>query len=326
MKKYKMIYLMNILISVVILSSCSYYAPEGEKEKEGSLTENEQIKITPPIISLIDVTEVENNLREITSSSRKRGTEENIKAGAFLYNKMRSYGYDVEFQEFDGYETSLVQMMNDFKDLNPNKGSPIFKGRNIICQRSDFDADRPTMVYSAHYDTTTDNIGALDNASGVCALMEVARILASAELPYNIKFVFFDSEEYYLQGSRFFVNSMSENDRNHIYANFNVDMVGNEKARDLVFVTNEEDELFKEAKRIFPKEQIKSSQWGQSDDMSFGRAGIKNIRYTSVDIFSEEFDPSIWTKETDAFWVDMNKLAEDIHIIGTYATEIEISG
>lgn len=238
---------------------------------------------------------------------------------------MKSYGYDVKFQEFKGHRTaSLAQMLEEFNNLNPNNEEPIFNGRNIICQRSDFDSNLPTVIFSAHYDTTTDNIGVLDNASGVCALLEVARILNSVKLDYNIKFIFFDSEEYYLQGSRYYVKLLNDDEIRNIYANINVDMVGNEKARDLIFVAQEDEELYRQAQQIFSDKQIKCNQWGQSDDMSFRARKIKCIRYTSVDIFSKEFEPKIWTKEDDSSWVNIDRLLEDIDIIGTYAIELKI--
>lgn len=307
------------------MSSCRYKQVEDTQQTQAATVDNSKIVITEPIISLIKRREVENNLKEITSTPRKRGTDDNVRAGEFLFNKMKSYGYDVEFQEFEGYRTaSPAQMFEEFNNLNPNNEDPIFNGRNIVCQRSDFDPSIPTVIYSAHYDTTTDNIGVLDNASGVCSLLEVARILSSAKLPYNIQFVFFDSEEYYLQGSRFFVKSLSEEEMKNIYANFNVDMVGNEKARDLIFVAKEDEELYKQAQQTFADKQIQRSQWGQSDDMSFRAGGIKSIRYTSVDIFSKEFDPKLWTREEDSSWVNIDKLLEDIDIIGTFATKLKI--
>lgn len=296
---------------------------EVSAKKEAS--EKKALKKITEVLPLLNQKEVENNFKILTATPRKRGTKDNQKAGDFLLQKMKDYGYEASFQEFDGFRTkNAAQFFENFENRNPNNEKPIFRGRNIVCMREDFDPALPTVIYSAHYDTTTDNIGAFDNASGVCSLLETARVLQDAKLPYNIKFVFFDSEEYYLQGSRHFVYALNEEEMKNIYANFNVDMVGNKKARSLLFVGNEEGELFWQAKQIFKDKKIGFSIWGQSDDMSFEKRNIKAIRYTSVDTFSKEFEPKLWTKEEDTSWVSIKHLMEDIEIIATYAIKLKV--
>lgn len=58
--------------------------------------------------------------------------------------------------------------------------------------------------------------------------------------------------------------------------------------------------------------------------MSFEKRKMRAIRYTSVDTFSKEFEPKIWTKEEDRSWVSIDRLVEDIDIIGTYAIKLEV--
>lgn len=350
MKQYRKIYMLLLCFLLLNVTGCKNQKQGGEiQEKVEETAKNEikkeisrreevsetkeakesreTIELQPveEILPLVNKREVEHNFLTLTATPRKRGTTENRKAGDFLFQKMKDYGYEVSFQEFDGYRTTnAAQFFNDFSNRNPNKEEPIFRGRNIISKRPDFDTKKPTVIYSAHYDTTTDNIGALDNGAGVCSLLEVARILSKAELPYNIQFIFFDSEEYYLQGSRHFVYALSEEEMKNIYANFNVDMVGNEKARSLIFVGKEEGELYLHAKDIFKDRGVQFSIWGQSDDMSFEKRKMRAIRYTSVDTFSKEFEPKIWTKEEDRSWVSIDRLVEDIDIIGTYAIKLEV--
>lgn len=290
-----------------------------EVTEEPSKEDLRREKITAPFRELLDRKELELNFQAITAVTRKRGTEGNRQAGEFIRNKMESYGYEVSFQEFDGYRSTVIQMYNDFWSPNPNNEAPLFRGRNIIVKPKKVRAELPTVVFTAHYDTTTDNIGAFDNASGVVTMMEVARIIQNADLPYNPEFVFFDSEEYYIQGSRHFLRSLSEEERAKIVLNFNVDMVGNRKARSLIFVNSEGDPLREEVKRTLSEFDVRFDIWGMSDDVAFEAWKIPNFRYTSVDTFSKEFDPSVFTKEHDRSWVEMEMLAEDVHLIGTFA-------
>jgi Zn-dependent M28 family amino/carboxypeptidase len=57
------------------------------------------------------------------------------------------------------------------------------------------DPDEPRLVVGAHIDTVAGSPGADDNASGVAAVMEAARVLASSTLNLRVDFVFFTQEE-----------------------------------------------------------------------------------------------------------------------------------
>lgn len=59
------------------------------------------------------------------------------------------------------------------------------------------DRNKPRLVLGAHYDVFADQDGADDNASGVAALLEIARLLTEAkpELPYHLELVAFTLEE-----------------------------------------------------------------------------------------------------------------------------------
>ncbi len=90
-----------------------------------------------------------------------------------------------------------------------------------------------TLVISAHYDhigirNGKINPGANDNASGVSALLEIARVLSEEKYKpkYNILFCFFSAEESGLCGSRYFINNPLIQ-KETIIANINLDMIGN---------------------------------------------------------------------------------------------------
>lgn len=51
------------------------------------------------------------------------------------------------------------------------------------------------IVVGAHYDTVDGTVGADDNASGVAATLEIARLLRASKLHRTIRFVFFVNEE-----------------------------------------------------------------------------------------------------------------------------------
>ncbi|MGH7699997.1 MAG: M20/M25/M40 family metallo-hydrolase, partial [Gemmatimonadales bacterium] len=77
--------------------------------------------------------------------------------------------------------------------------------RNVVATRTGGDAERPRVLIGAHYDTVPDTPGADDNASGVAALLEAARLLAPAALDATVELVGFTLEE--PQGVRYRVGS-----------------------------------------------------------------------------------------------------------------------
>ncbi|CAN5145669.1 hypothetical protein BH18THE2_BH18THE2_41310 [soil metagenome] len=77
--------------------------------------------------------------------------------------------------------------------------------KNIICNQeglTSYDKDHLILI-SAHYDSRMQDInktnarapGADDNASGVAAVLELARVLSKVGLKNNIQFVLFSGEE-----------------------------------------------------------------------------------------------------------------------------------
>jgi Zn-dependent M28 family amino/carboxypeptidase len=69
------------------------------------------------------------------------------------------------------------------------------------------DALRPRLLVGAHFDSTAHTPGADDNASGVAALLECARVIASREPQVGVEFVGLDLEELQTVTGRYRVGS-----------------------------------------------------------------------------------------------------------------------
>jgi hypothetical protein len=103
--------------------------------------------------------------------------------------------------------------------------------KNIVCEKPG--STNNTIVISAHYDSRMEDInnttarapGADDNASGVSALLEVARILSKVDLKHSIIFVLFSGEEQGKWGSRHYADHIDETDVD-LDLLINLDMVG----------------------------------------------------------------------------------------------------
>jgi Zn-dependent M28 family amino/carboxypeptidase len=66
---------------------------------------------------------------------------------------------------------------------------------NLEATLSGRDTASDTIIVGAHYDSVAGTVGANDNASGVAATLELARLLQGSKLRKTVRFVFFVNEE-----------------------------------------------------------------------------------------------------------------------------------
>jgi hypothetical protein len=108
--------------------------------------------------------------------------------------------------------------------------------KNIICNKEGSmanDNSNPLILISAHYDNRMQNIsqtnarapGADDNASGVAAILELARILSKVNLKNNIQFALFSGEEQGQWGSTAYAKHLQANNT-RFNTVMNLDMIG----------------------------------------------------------------------------------------------------
>ena len=98
--------------------------------------------------------------------------------------------------------------------------------RNVVAELNNDIEDDETLIIGAHYDTTPNSPGANDNGSGVAAALVVAEELSDDELPFDLRFVLFGSEEIGLNGSFAYVGGLGEGESEKILAMINLDVVG----------------------------------------------------------------------------------------------------
>ncbi|MGD9894584.1 MAG: M28 family peptidase [Dehalococcoidia bacterium] len=84
---------------------------------------------------------------------------------------------------------------------------------------------RCEVMLGGHYDSVPGAPGASDNASGTAAVIEMARVQALRGNPEHACFAAFGSEETGLDGSRYYVESLSTEDRQVMRFMLNFDMV-----------------------------------------------------------------------------------------------------
>ncbi|WP_245728774.1 M20/M25/M40 family metallo-hydrolase [Thalassobacillus cyri] len=120
--------------------------------------------------------------------SRVAGTDNEKLAEQYIYEQFERIGYETEIQEFSYGEGSDSSNVIAYK---PGKSSE-------------------QIIVGAHYDSVSAGKGVDDNASGVGVMLESAEVLKHIKTPYDVVFIAFGAEEEGLQGSKAYVEQMTQ--------------------------------------------------------------------------------------------------------------------
>ena len=132
------------------------------------------------------------------------------KASDYIASELLRYGYQVS------RETVVLP-----RSTAASK-QPFF---NLVAEKPVHDAAEPVLELGAHYDSVPDSPGADDNASGVAALLEIARVTSTAHLGKRLRFCFFALEESGGHGSKHHVSKILS-DHEPVAAAIILEMVG----------------------------------------------------------------------------------------------------
>ncbi len=94
----------------------------------------------------------------------------------YIYDVLSQWG-EVETHEFEVRSKTFQNLILNLPGANHNQ-------------------QKPPILIGAHYDTVPGTPGADDNATGVAALLELARIFTAEPAKYPLRLVAFDLEEY----------------------------------------------------------------------------------------------------------------------------------
>lgn len=136
-----------------------------------------------------------------------------------------------------GFETTQVDVPVPAGDpsYRPEWGTVVEPGTsaNVIAEPAGFDPAEPHVVIGAHLDTVGVSPGAEDNASGVAAVLELARLAVEHPPPVPVRFIAFGAEEprgsgdaMHHFGSQQYVRELSDEQRSALIAMVSLDRVG----------------------------------------------------------------------------------------------------
>lgn len=129
--------------------------------------------------------------------------------------------------ENDAKEAAIILRQNEYKG----------KSHNCILDLPGEIED--TIVFTAHYDSTSLSEGAYDNMSGSIGLLGIAEYFIKNPHKYSLRFIWCGSEERGLLGSKAYV-AAHENELSKIVLNINLDMIGCIMGKFIACCTSEE--------------------------------------------------------------------------------------
>ncbi len=155
-----------------------------------------QTEFSELLVNLTDNDEISKNLNTISGNygSRWYTAYGNDQASRYIMNKLQSYGFTGNALIEDKFHVYGKELENIYAVIPTSVKNP------------------DIVVISAHYDSVTAGRGAVDNATGVCSLLEIARIMKSTGADYGceIRFCFFDGEEIGYHGAYRYCSYISQ--------------------------------------------------------------------------------------------------------------------
>lgn len=230
-----------------------------------------------------DTERIKTDILEIAKVCRSAGSEEERNAALYIMKQLEAAGYAPVMQEYyfeskeEKDESGVMSLA--YIRVEPTESYDI-KTQNVCAVRTASNGNMaPIIILSAHYDSFM-GVGALDNASGTAALLELSRLITNTG-NYEIRFVFFGAEEWFLRGSQNYVKDLSDEEKSRIIANINMDTIGyNGFAKLNLYIwdhTGSKAVDLLTASKAWSDIEITESKDYKSDHTSFAEEGIPAV-------------------------------------------------
>lgn len=202
---------------------------------------------------------LEADLFSLSASPRPIGSEAEQQTAVWLETRFESMGYRVSTQEY----------VNDAGQI----------GTNVIAAKPAAGESGDILVISSHHDSVPTSCGASDNASGVAVLLAVAEAMQDIQTDTELRFISFTDEENGKNGSRFYLASLPEQERERIIGDIQLDMLGGLGSSGLTICTMDGSGNYL-SDLLNPNGEIPMTPETASDHASFQLAEIPSVLIT----------------------------------------------
>jgi aminopeptidase S len=199
------------------------------------------------------------NIATANGGTRQAGRPGYTASVSYVYDKLAAAGFSVVRQAC-------------------TSGCSTGAGPNVVADWPGGDPNQVVM-FGAHLDSVSAGPGINDNGSGSAMLLELALTLAAQNpsLAKHVRFAWWTDEEAGLNGSDFYVRSLSSTERSKIVGYFNFDMVASTNAG--YFINRITSGLGQTVKSYYDSIGVQTEEntegAGRSDDASFNAYGIQ---------------------------------------------------
>lgn len=230
-----------------------------------------------PILKMVSTDTIKSWLMNLSSYHTRHSKSRYINEVAdWLRGEFVNMGYD------DVY----------FHTYTENIDGNSYELKNVICNKNGINDKR--ILICAHYDSRIKNLGdsesrspgANDNASGVSAILEIARVIKNQNLMYPLQFVLFSGEEQGLLGSKHYAKFVKDHSI-PIYRLINLDMIAYPELNPGIVIIERDNHKKPE------HNQVKEND---DDSIEFGKVMSDMSSYTDLQIhldsiFNSDYEP-----------------------------------
>lgn len=316
---------LSIMIILVSLSACTNKTENIETVQDlNSAETNNSIEEQKEKGIIIDKEEVINKLCSDEFEGRLVGSLGNELAGEYISDLFGKVGLISMFGE--NYNHEYTQEVYKTYGLIAEDDHGEVKTINNIVGKIEGNSNN-AIVISAHFDHIGIQDGkiirgAIDNASGVAVLLDLAEILNnkySVNKPvFDIIFCAFNGEENGLTGSEKFIEDINGKYDNLI--NINIDSVGYKNGGKVTFLDkNTDTSLYEPMKEVIENNglevELNTGLKGTADSVEFDRAGIP-----AICIIDENVKEVIHTENDTPELIDYDRLDKVVKSVDDFVS------
>ena len=187
---------------------------------------------------------------------------------------------------------------------------------NIIARTGDTTYTK--LVLCAHYDTKLGTSGAVDNGTGIAALLVLAKCVAQLNLSIGMELVAFGGEEYYASGDVEYARR-SEGQFGQILAAINMDGIGQRIGSNSITMLSHSEVFLTQVVEVMQQYPavMWTEPWPASNHYTFYSRGVPSIALTSAGTMN------ILHRAIDTIdWVSIPKVAEVVSLVSDIVARI----
>lgn len=198
-----------------------------------------------PVLEEVNTFYLQEELARLTRSPRPSGSRGESSAAAYIRQLLGDYGYETALQPFQYAQ----------------EDGTVVSGTNVTAVRPASSPDADILILCAHHDTVIGSPGAVDDAAGVVTMLETARLLSRLPSDTELRFVSFSAHESQNLGSRHYVGTMTEEERNRVIGVIDLDRLGAMTGGNVVLGTVDRKETMLGEQLLEASREITDTSW-----------------------------------------------------------------